>query len=363
MSVEWMANDGEGWDVLVIGAGPAGSRAAEAARMAGASVLVIERRVEIGVPVQCAEFLHDKVVTALQVPDDVIVHRIGGMVTHLFGGEDSRMRTPGCILRRDLFDKMLAQRAMVAGAKVMLGTRVEEVLRSAGDDRIEGAIVSGVKVMAKVVIGADGPDSTVGRWIGRRNKRTLLGINCSVPVHEPSDETEVFLHPDYPGGYGWLFPKGSRANLGVGVDRRLGGSPKEALRRLWEGLEGRVGPMSASVAGQIPVGGPLDPVKGNVILVGDAAGQTHPITGGGIHQAVECGAMAGKAAAEYAAGDEDALERYTEGCESLFGRTLSHGSHRRILMETGWKEAVSDERAFAALMKRCWIGYKDYNNP
>jgi geranylgeranyl reductase family protein len=361
MSTEWLANDGKAWDVLVIGAGPAGSRAAEAAAKAGASVLLVDRREEIGVPVQCAEFLHKKVVHELALPDDIVAHEVEAMVTHVHGGEEGRMRVPGCILNRINFDKLLLQRAIEARAKVRLAAKVEEPLRS-DDGKIIGAMVEGVEARARVIVGADGPNSTVGRWVGSRNKRLLVAINCQVRMFEPSSVTEVFLHPDFQGGYGWLFPKGERANLGVGVNRDMGGNVKEALGKLWDMLEERVGPMSASVSGHIPVGGPRDMVKDNVILTGDAAGMTHPITGGGIHQAVECGALAGRGAARFAAGDEDALDWYKDECDSIFGRSLAHAVDKRRRMEAGWGSASKDPETFKRLMQECWIGFKGYNS-
>jgi len=361
MSSERLANEGKAWDVLIIGAGPAGSKAAETAANGGASVLLVDRRAEIGVPVQCAEFLHRKVVHQLDLPDDIVAQEVDAMVTHVHGGEDSRMRVPGCILNRMNFDKLLVQRAIEAQAQVRLAAKVDEPLRS-DDGGIIGAMVEGVKVMAKVIIGADGPNSTVGGWIGRRNKKLLLAVNCHVRIHEPSTETEVFLHPDFPGGYGWLFPKGESGNLGVGVNRDMGGKTKEALSSLWKMVEERVGPRSASVSGHIPVGGPRDMVKDNVILVGDAAGLTHPITGGGIHQAVECGALAGKGVAGFVNGDEGALDRYKNECDSIFGRSLAHAVDKRMKMESEWASASKDPEAFKKMMEACWIGHKGYNS-
>jgi len=103
-------------------------------------------------------------------------------------------------------------------------------------------------------------------------------------------------------------------------------------------------------------------VKDNVMLVGDAAGMTHPITGGGIHQAVECGALAGKGAARYVSGDESALEWYKKECDSIFGRALAHAVIKRWKMETEWASASKDPEGFKKMMETCWIGYKGYNS-
>jgi digeranylgeranylglycerophospholipid reductase len=160
-------------DVLVIGAGPAGSRAAEVAAEGGASVILVERRKKVGVPVQCAEFLHKKVVHKLEVPSRAIAQDVDGMVTHLFGGIKATSRAPGCVLHRDLFDAFLSERAVKAGAELMLGTLAVEPIM--GDKRGDGPVGAVLehgrtgkleKVWAKVMIGADGPGSVVGSWIG-----------------------------------------------------------------------------------------------------------------------------------------------------------------------------------------------------
>lgn len=348
------------WDVLVIGAGPAGSRAAEAAAKEGAKVLVVEKMDEVGIPVQCAEFLHRKVVEELGLPQDVMVQDVHEMVTYINGKEEARTRSPGVILDRAAFDSLLARRAVDAGAELRTGTWAVDPVPLG--DRIVGAKLStasqqcsSVDERGKVIIGADGPMSIVGTWIGASNKEMLVANQATVELRQRSEVTEVYLDPGYPGGYGWLFPRGEVANVGVGVDRSLGMAPKEALDRLIRALGDRIGGRVRAAAGHIPVGGPVRSDMDNVMLVGDAGGFTHPITGGGIHQAVETGRSAGKAAAKV---DLDAFEKEWE---PLFGRSLSHAIERRRMMVVAWRRAAGDREEFLSLMKRTWIAFKEYN--
>jgi len=360
----------EEWDVLVVGAGPAGCRAAELAAEGGARVLLVERRGTVGVPVQCAEFLHRKIVRALEVPSTAIAQEVEGMVTHVFGGGKAITRAPGCMLHRDRFDAFLAERAVKAGAQlrtsnlvvepVMGGTRGQGPVGAWLEDASTG---ERVKVKARVIIGADGPMSIVGSWVGQENEEMIVAHQRTVRLKERMTYTEVYLHPDYQGGYGWLFPKGQVANVGVGVERSLGGSPGSALRDLITALGDRIGPMVSKTAGHIPVGGPLTTVVGRVLLVGDAGGFTHPITGGGIHQAVETGAMAGEAAARFLSGDHGALRGYAKAWDELFGQSLAHAAKRRRAMVLSWRKASGDQEAFAALMRKSWIAFKEYHKP
>lgn len=355
-----MTGAGE-WDVLVVGAGPAGSRAAEAAAVEGAKVLLVEKREKVGVPVQCAEFLHRNVVLSLDLPDEVLAQDIREMVTYVNGHEEARSRGPGHIIHRDLFDALLAGRAVEAGAELWTGRPVVGPLeRGRG---IDGALVADpskgcgqLEVGGRTIVGADGPLSIVASWIGCENKDLLVANQVTVGLREPTDVTEVYLGADFPGGYGWLFPKGDVANIGVGVDTSLGVGPKEALRRLRDQLGDRVeGKARRVTAGLIPVNGPSRTVVDNIVLVGDAGGFTHPITGGGIYQAVETGAMAGRAAA---CGD---LDDFVRGWEPLFGRGLWHGARRRAEMMASWKVKSGDEKDFLSLIRRCWIGFEEYN--
>jgi geranylgeranyl reductase family protein len=355
--------DAEGLDVLVVGAGPAGSRAAEAAARAGASVLMVDKRDEVGLPVQCAEFLPRRVAMDLGLPEVSIAQDVEGTLTHIGGEVASTRRNPGCIVRRDVVDRVLASRAVEAGAELWTSTMVTGA-RVDG----EGATVKlswkgregGSVVRAGLIVGADGPRSTIGAVVSSLNTSMVVAHQVTVELAEPSSDTEVYLDPAFPGGYGWLFPKGDVANVGVGVDIAMGGSSKEGLDRLLGLLGDRLGKVVGSTGGFVPVGGRLPTVHDRVLLAGDAAGHTHPITGGGIHQAVEAGRLAGEAAAAFVAGDEAAPTRYAEAFEDLFSVTLDRANARRTELLEGWEDARDDHEAFDRLMRRTWIGFPEY---
>ena len=96
------------YQVLVVGAGPAGSSAALAVATAGLRVGMVERRSAIGIPVQCAEYIPAPLMGEIDVGRDFVVQAIRGMRTFLPDGEITEMRAPGFTVARDLFDQVLA---------------------------------------------------------------------------------------------------------------------------------------------------------------------------------------------------------------------------------------------------------------
>ena len=342
------------FDVLIVGAGPAGSSAARAAAEAGANVLVIEKRRKIGAPVQCAEYIPRLLVQEVKIPPEAFAQEIRGMVTFMPDGGTLRKSAPGFIINRERFDHALAMEASKAGAKILTGTKViskeglkVKILGPSGED----------EVGVSVIIGADGPDSLVGSWIGQKNRKVIWALQHTVTLKQPSHDTEVYFGREYPGGYAWLFPKKGVANVGVGVRRELGGVAKQALNVFKKKIKDRIGEVITITAGRIPVGGPLRSIdkKDRVILVGDAAGHTHAITGGGIPQAVICGAMAGRAAAAGADGDKQAFEDYFCKWRNSFGSMMDRAAKKRVEMEAGW-----DRGELVELLKRCWIAFREY---
>lgn len=344
-------------DVAVVGAGPAGSMAALAAARKGAEVIVLERRRQIGLPVRCAGLLPVALLRDVPATARAVIQRTTGIVTHLPDGDQHEMAVPGAMLDRGAFDRALSAAAASAGSEVWTQTAVVAV-----EDGLLVADRRGVRgtVRARVTIGADGPRSIIGRHVGLANDRFAVAKQRDVSLSAALSATHVFFDPLFYGGYGWLFPKGERANLGVAVDMTRHGALGEAIRILTARVEElRLVTKDSAVSwagGLIPVGGPLGSARvGPVILAGDAAGQTHPITGAGIHAAVFCGGLAGEVAADFvASGDEEDLARYERDWRSLWGSVLERGLNRRSELLMRWDEDLS------AALRRCWVVFQDY---
>src|SRR4030067_473413 len=112
-------------DLLIIGAGPAGSSGALKAAQEGAKVILIEQKKEIGVPVQCAEYIPVQLTTAIGLRDDLLVQEIHFMRTHLPNGEVKEIESLGYIINRDRFDQHLAKMAESGGAEIRKGCKAQ----------------------------------------------------------------------------------------------------------------------------------------------------------------------------------------------------------------------------------------------
>lgn len=347
-------------DVLVVGLGPAGSRAAQAVAGKGARVVAIDRRRKAGYPVQCAEFVPAQLAHEITGLPRVTRQRIRAMMTFVEDETpDIEPRFPGAIIDREAFDAVLAAQAADVGAQCRFGVGLAALAE-------DGAahLTDGTTVRPRAVIGADGPRSRVGRAVGRINSELLETRQATVPLFALHEATDIFLGADIPGGYAWLFPKGAVANLGVGVEPKA----KARLRPLLEDLHkelaraGRVGgDVLGLTGGPIPVGGMLRPVAFRegvpVLMAGDAAGLTNPVTGAGIAAAAISGSLAGEAAADWLAGKSAALDGYVEELESLFGAALCRALDRR--RELGRRYA-DGQGPTPADLRRGWIAYSDY---
>jgi len=346
------------YDILVVGAGPAGSSAALTAVRSGARVLVAERREVIGVPVRCAEYIPRALLGELPFKDRAFIAQpVKSMRTLLPDGRIKETEAPGLVIRRDLFDQRLAEYAQSQGAEIRSGLRAvgrengEIILKQAGGGR--------VRTRPAVIIGADGPHSTVGRWMGLRVRRLIPGIQVRVPLAASMDHTDIYFHPEIYGAYAWVFPRGDEANVGLALAG--GNSCSGVLRTTLDRFVGRLvheGSVKAAprkgMFGWIPAA-PLDRlVRGNMMLAGDAAGHAHPITGAGISNAILAGRLAGKWAVEAAEkGDLSALQGYEGELREDLGDTLRYGDRRRRLLERHWDR-------LSEILPYCWTAFREY---
>ncbi len=343
-------------DVLVVGAGPAGASAARVLADAGQKVLVVERRQAVGLPVQCAEFVPMPLMRAVHETGSRI-QTVSGMLTVLPSGAECHSEFPGIIIDRARFDQGLADKAVQSGAEIWLRAR----FRSWDGDQARIVLDSGeIRVRPRFLVGADGPHSPVAEAIGLPPQKIVFTRQYTVPLLNPYEDTDIFLSDAFPGGYGWLFPRGPVANLGLGADRQFESDLKSPLEDLHRQMQerGLVGPeVLARTGGGIPVGGIRPMVHDRAVLAGDAAGLTHPITGAGIPAAVISGAAAGGAVAAFLAGDAGALESYAEDMMDQFGPAISRAAERRRSLESIWRrpEAREDHA-----MRSGWIAFEEY---
>jgi len=319
-------------DVLVIGLGPAGSRAAATAAAAGLGVVALERQKTAGAPVQCAEFVPSLIEHDVPRVRTVTEQEVTRMLTFVEAQQpEVTDHFHGLMIDRGAFDRMLAHEAAWNGAECRYCEPVMSV-------DVDGTVTTsaGTRLRPRILIGADGPHSRVGMAIGEINRDLVDTRQVTVPLIMPHDATDIFLSPDYYGGYAWLFPKGAVANIGLGVAFEARRMLKSMLAALCDKLadERRIGTVAfALTGGAIPVGGRVRSVgrlgRTAVLLTGDAAGLTNPVTGAGIASAVQSGTLAGRAAADFLGDCSRAIEGYEEELGDIFDAALNRALRRR----------------------------------
>ena len=200
-------------DILVVGLGPAGSRAAATAAAAGLNVVALERRKTAGTPVQCAEFVPAPIEQDVPNVRAVTEQKVTRMLTFVAARQpEVTEHFHGLMIDRGAFDRMLAHEAAWNGADCRYG---ETVLSIDADGTVTTS--AGARLLPRVLIGAEGPHSRVGAAIGAVNRDLVDTRQVTVPLVLPHEATDIFLSADYRGGYAWLFPKGAVGNVGLGV--------------------------------------------------------------------------------------------------------------------------------------------------
>ena len=287
-----------GYDAVIVGAGPAGGRAGMELARAGHSVLFLEKRDVVGVPVQCGEGLSSFGLENANLPtrDEWIRERVRGVRAILPDGTSFTVSIPGYCIDRAKFDQWVVQQAVDAGADLRTRTKVTNVHRHDGGWVLETDRTEPVR--ARTVIGADGPASNVARWAGLLQHRVYVkaveyrfrGDDWSFPC----DGWLIFYYGErYRGGYGWVFPKASYYDVGVlAVDRVM-----ELMNGLCADLKVPLDRIHKKTGGDIPFRYTLSALAApGLAIVGDAAGVTNPVFGGGIHPALYSGKVAGEVA-------------------------------------------------------------------
>jgi digeranylgeranylglycerophospholipid reductase len=350
-------------DILIVGAGPAGSAAAAAAAKQGASTLLIDEKPRIGGQPHCGEFVPSRLFREFQLGSDCIIQNAERMETRvcdsLASETGTRIQTvsPGYMIDRARFDRDLAREAAVLGATVLCSTRL---VRCENDHWVFTYNGDEVMVTPRYLIAADGALSTVASALHLERPDILAGIQIEAPLVTSQNKTFVFLDRSIVGGYGWLFPKRNVANVGIGMISDAGTHPRRVFDEFAESLVRtgmiRSGRLARS-SGVIPVSGPRRPlVRGNVIFCGDAAGLTHPITGAGVPQALFSGYLAGSsAAAALKTGNQQHLKDYDAEITGRYRGVLEHALAKRKLMMTRWNDPD-----FQDTWEQTWIAFKKY---
>jgi len=333
------------YDVVVVGAGPAGSVTARFAAENGSKVLMIDRRAEVGVPVLCGEGISQRIDKwgmlegtkwIASVMDGAKIYAPDGTLVTL--SKEMAGNETGYVVNRDLFDKELARQAGKAGVDIQLRTEATGLLKD------KAGKISGVKartyddeieITADIVVGADGVESWIGKWAGIATTLKPYDLETCIQytlsnIDYHSDYAEFYLGKKIaPGGYVWVFPKGDGVfNVGIGILASLS-EPAMAKQLLDSFIKNhpvfKKGTCLRVLTGAAPVAKPVETVRDNLVLVGDAARHVDPITGGGLTTALEGGKLAGEIIGKCVKDqmfDKDSLFEYETLWKQAFGQKL-----------------------------------------
>lgn len=297
------------YDVVVVGGRIGGSTASLFASKNGLDVLMIEKNQEIGTPVQCAEATSSSTFKTLEMEPSskYVCNEIKGADVYAPDGTHGHLEggyAEGFILERKLFDKQVAIESAKAGTDIMVKTTAKDLIHRNG--KICGVVAKHmgrtIEIEADLVIAADGIESRLAKMAGLKTHQTpqslcscaqyeMVGVEC-----DPHYLQFYFGQKIAPGGYVWIFPKGDGiANVGVGV-RSDTETAYSFLKRFTSTMDAT--PVELNMGG-VPVQGPVQRTYADgLMVVGDAAGQVEPFTGGGIHVTAHCARIAGEVAAE-----------------------------------------------------------------
>ncbi len=334
------------YDAIVVGAGPAGSMTAKFAAKGGAKVLMIEKRQEIGSPVRCGEGISRSWLDGVGIKLDAksIARQVKGAKivapngTPFYLSEKMAGNEVGIVIDRIFFDKLLAKDAVKAGSDLLLKTSAVGLTRSGG--KVNGVKIKSFgkteEVPCGCVVGADGYESQVGRWAGintslaPRDITSCFQYRLTNIKHDP-DYCEFVLGSKAPGGYIWIFPKDEdTANVGIGMQLTKLKDPGDVKKHLDKFILGdprlRRGRPLEMVSGAVSICAPIEKtVVDGALLVGDAARQIDPITGGGISNSCRAGKIAGEVIAKAAKEgnfSSKTLQRYENGWRDLLENHL-----------------------------------------
>ncbi|MEM2934251.1 MAG: geranylgeranyl reductase family protein [Methanocellales archaeon] len=362
-------------DIAIVGAGPAGSTAAKYAAKHGWEVLLIDKKSEIGIPMQCGGFLPQLHELKLLLPKAACLEELASYPSHCIAAKTDLLGfiSPSCevkrfhvdanIVDRRRFDKYLAQEAARAGAEILLETKVVDL-------DLENSILKAkelnsnraFEIEARVIIGADGPASKIARACKLVKNYDPMDISQGFQFEVVDAEidcktVEMYFSRKYaPGGYAWIIPTGSdTANVGVGIrlpfaEENL--TAKHYLKRFMEEhplardklSQAKV---SSIMRGIIPAGGaPSKTQVKNVLIAGDAAGMLMPTSGGGIPLALVAGRIAGETAAKYLQGSAS-LEEY----EYSWRREIGEDLETSLLIRRMLDAFMKNDLLMSSLMK------------
>ena len=353
-------------DAVVVGGGPAGSQAA-ALLAPSHDVLVLEEHPVPGRPVECAGLFTDEVLRMSGVSPDIFNTLYGAEVVFP-GGRRLEVRSEwpkARVVDRADMDSRMADRAIAAGAEYSFSDRYSR--HSVSSDCVDVRSSEGT-VRSRSIVGADGHSSKVAMSLGdNRPREYIRGAQADVAVRmENQDLFRVRLGSEFaPGFFSWEIPCGDFTRVGLCTSWDAG-PPYVYLKKLLReiGAEDRI---ITKYCGKIPLGGRPYVSGDRCMLIGDAAGQVKPVSGGGLYPAFKAAPILADTlgrALDSDMLDGKSLSSYGKACSDEFGRELRNGYRLRrmfVKLDDGKLDRAGEYAARPDV--RCELDQLDMDNP
>ncbi|KAF1074038.1 NAD(P)/FAD-dependent oxidoreductase [Methanogenium sp. MK-MG] len=350
------------YDVIVVGAGPAGSAAARYCAALGLRTLMIEEHASIGYPVQCAGLLSTNAFSECGVSADSVIQVVRGAALHSSQGCELHFdagRTKAFVVDRSALDREMAENAVSAGADIMLKTYAYDIR----DNVLYTKGVDGHRELPfRLLIAADGPRSPVRAIRGMKPPlKFYSGVQADVPYETAADV--VHIYPDAsPDFFGWAIPAGEgRVRVGLAGGADVQNRFSSFIRTFSDSC-------LHQVTGTIPMGVMPRTYGARTLFVGDAAGFAKPTSGGGVYTGVRSSRHAADVAAvccEEERFDDSSLSSYESAWSADFGKELDFGYRFLQMRSSVTPKDVNDicQTLNTPELKRTIVEYGDMDRP
>ena len=288
------------YDVAVVGGGPIGGNVAERIAEKNYKVAIFEQKKQIGMPLNCAGLVTPRVFDFLDFSENLVVqNRIKGANIHSPSGYTLTIggdKLHAFVIDRIKFDQEIIKNSKKNGAEIFLGNKILSAQKH--EQHIELLTSQKTEFSCKLLIGADGPYSKIRDIFSLpRPTEFLRGMGAEITgTSLDPDFVEIFVgNKTAPGFFAWIIPtneKGTKARIGLCITQDSAYSPKHYFSNFFknkhtsqylENVE-----ITKHLGGVVPLGALRKTCASNMMLVGDAAAQVKPTSGGGIYTGLLC---------------------------------------------------------------------------
>ncbi len=277
-----MNNSSNVYDVCIIGASIAGNYLAYLLSRSGLNIAIIEEHKEIGIPLQCAGIISKKLTQLIDVPEEIILNRV--KIAKIFSPSGGSIELSGdeepYIIDRVALDRLFYKKNQI---KQNIEYFLDEKFKNChyfkeNNQKLIQIETSKRIVSAKILVGCDGPISTVGKLLGIQNN-TISAIQIRIKGNFDENKTNLYFDPQWKELFGWIVPEGNNiCRIGLASSRNISKKFKIFLNQLNIDVRNKI----SQQGGIIPIGKMNKMAFDNILLLGDSACQVKATTGGGI---------------------------------------------------------------------------------